>query len=451
MKKRKKLIIIGLIILVILIVAVISIFNLVIFIDRKIGVHTFTIVKNDGKTIIAAINENNNSFESNLDNVIIKDANYNEIDKNNIKIGDYIYLYIKEGDYSYSDNTTYYCKVCSIDDKKISIETPGWYFYSFNVDDSNIKDINGNKITSNDLKIGDTIKVININPEYVYDTAMVYEGFPASSISNVKSIKVIDTDEEAKVGLENRNMVAIKKAFIAGVNEDNIYVVDSENQNLLYQVSFEKEGNIGFEVGQEVMIYFNGKTSSTGKNGISEIKNVGKIEIIDNSLNHLISNDILKKFYTNFDNVEVNVENITNTGITFTITDKNDIKYNLGNNCAMFRNVAEKPSNEPIIGEDGSMSMPAYEGDKWQELSKVSDTIENKANIENIGENTKRITFDWSNIYGTLKSGEYRFVLGDIEVKSNYLVIRNNIESISAKFEVDDNGKISDVEIEKGF
>ena len=449
MKKRTKRIIL---VTILLILAIIAIFSLTVFLNKKIGVHTFTIVKNDGNTIIAAINENNNSFESNLDNVIIKDNNFNEMDKNNIKIGDYIYLYIKNGDYYYSDNTTYYCKVSSIDDKKISVETPGWYFYSFNVDGANIKDINGNKITSNDLKIGDTIKVININPEYIYDTAMVYEGFPASSIYDVKSIKIIDTDEETKESLENRNMVATKKAFVAGVNKDNIYVVDSENQNVLYQVSFSKEGNIGFKVGQEVMIYFNGKTSSTGKNGIYEIQNVGKIEIIDNSLNHLISNDILKKFYTTYDNVEVKIESLTNTGITFTITDKNDIKYNFNNNCAMFKNVAEKPSNQPIIGEDGSISIPAYEGDKWQELSKVSDAVENKANIENIDENTKRITYDWSNIYGPLKSGEYRFVLGDIELDSNYLVIYgNNKENISIKFILDNNGKVTEYDINKGY
>lgn len=448
MKKRTKKIIIG---FLLLLIAIIAIFSLVIFLDKKIGVHTFTIVKNDGNTIIAAINENNNSFESNLDNVIIKDANFNEIDKNNVKVGDYIYLYIKEGDYYFCDNTTYYCRVTSKDDKKISIETPGWYFYSFKVDNAKIKDIKGNKITSTDLKIGDTIKVININPEYIYDTAMVYEGFPASSIYDVKSIKIIDTDEETKESLENRNMVATKKAFVAGVNKDNIYVVDSENQNLLYQVSFSKEGNIGFKVGQEVMIYFNGKISSTGKNGISEIQNVGKIEIIDNSLNHLISNDILKKFYTTYDNVEVKIESLTNTAITFTITDKNDIKYNFNNNCAMFKNVAEKPSNEPIIGEDGSISMPAYEGDKWQELLKVSDTVENKANIEIIDENTKRYTYDWSNIYGILKGGEYRFILGDIQVNSEYLVITgNDKETISVKFTVDDNEKVSDCEIYKG-
>ena len=451
MKKRKKKLLIGFSLLFVFIIAVILVLNLAAFIDMKIGVHTLTIVKNNGKSIIAAINENNNSFRSNLENVILKDSNFNEIDKNNVKVGDYIYLYIKQGDYYFCDNTTYYCKVSSIDDKKISVETPGWHFYSFNVDGVKIKDINGNKITSNDLKIGDTIKIININPEYTYDIAMVYEGFPASSISDVKSIRVIDTDEDVSAVLENRNMSALKKAIVAEVNKDNIYVVDSENQNLLYQVSFAKEGNIGFKVGQEVAIYFNGKESVTTKNGIIGLENVGKIEIINNNTNYLIPEDILKKFYTTFDNVDVNVENITNTGITFTITDKNDIKYNLNNNCALFRNVAEKPSNEPIIGEDGSMTIPAYEGDKWQELSKISDDIENKVNIENIDENTKRYTYDWSKIYGTLKSGEYKFVLGNIEIESNYLVIRNNIENISVEFELDDNGKISDVEIEKNI
>lgn len=449
MKKRTKRIII---VTILLIFAIIAIFSLTVFLYEKIGINTMTIVENDGDNIIYGANKFGQGGTFNFKDIILMDLNLNEIDKNSVKVGDNIYLYIKS-DYRYfCNNTAYYSKVEAIDNNSISVEIPGWYFYSFNIDGANIKDINGNKITSSDLKIGDTIKVININPEYVYDMAMVYEGFPASSISNVKSIKIIDTDEETKESLENRNMVAIKKAFVAGVNKENIYVVDSENQNLLYQVSFSKEGNIGFEVGQEVMIYFNGKTSSTGKNGISEIQNVGKIEIVDNSLNHLIPNDILKNFYTTYDNVEVKIESLTNTGITFTITDKNDIKYNFNNHCAMFKNVAEKPSYEPIIGEDGSISIPAYEGDKWQELSKVSDAVENKANIENIDENTKRITYDWSNIYGPLKSGEYRFVLGDIEVDSNYLVIDgNNKENISIKFILDNNGKVTEYNIDKGY
>lgn len=448
MKKRTKRIII---VSVLLIFAIIAIFSLTVFLYEKIGIHTITIVENDGDNIVYAGSKKGVSYKFELDNVIFRDANLNEIDKTNVNVGDYIYLYIKDGYYNYCDNTTYYCKVNSIENNNISVEMPEWYFYSFSTENVKIKDINGKEINSSELKTGDTIKVINIYPKYITDLAMTFEGFSASSIYDVKSIKIIDTDEETKASLENRNIVAIKKAFVAGVNKENIYVVDSENQNLLYQVSFSKEGNIGFGVGQEVMIYFNGKTSSTRKNGISEIKNVGKIEIVDNSFNHLISNDILKKFYTTYDNVDVKIESLTNTEITFTVTDKNAIKYNFNNNCAMFKNVSEKPSNEPIIGEDGSMSMPAYEGDKWQELSEVSETVENKANIENIDENTKRITYDWSNIYGQLKSGEYRFVLGDIKVESNYLVIRNNIENISVEFELDDNGKISDIEIEKGF
>ena len=448
MKKRTK-IIIG--IFVLLVILGIIIYSLTIYLKVKIGVHTLTIVENDGKTIIAALNEYDNSFQTSLDNVILKDTKFNDIDKNNVKVGDYIYLCIKKGDDYFCDNTTYYCKVSSIDNNRISIVTPEWHFYSFNVDGVKIKDINGKKITSNDLKIGDTIKVININLENDDGTILMYERFSLSKISNVKKIEAVDNDIKEKEYLENRNMVALKKAIIAGVNQDSLYVVDSENQNLLYQVAFAKEGNIGFKVGQEVAIYFNGKESFTNKNGIMGFENVGKIEITNSNTNYLIPEDILKKFYTTFDNVDVNVENITNKGITFTITDKNNVKYNLKNNCALFRNIANKPSNEPIIGEDGSMTIPGYEGDKWQELAEISDDIENTANIQNIDENTNRYTYNWSNIYGNLKSGEYRFVLGDIKVESNYLVIRNNIENISVEFELDNNGKISDVEIEKGF
>ena len=452
MKNKKKRLIIGLIVLLILIIIFIAILNLIIFIDKKIGIHVFTIVKNDGNTIIAAVDENNNSFVSSLNNVIIKDLDFNEIDKNNVSVGDYIYLYIKNGDYYYCDNTTYYCKVTSIDDKDISIETPGWHYYSFNVDDANIKDINGNTINLEDLKIGETIKVININSKYTFDNAMIYEEFPASTIFNVKSIEIVDNDNKVKEDLEKRNMVAMKKAFVAGVNKDNIYVVDSENSDLLYEVSYAKEGNIGFEVGQEVEIYFNGRTSVIGKNGIMGIKYVEKIENYDKNSNYIIPNSILKKFYTTFDNVEVNIENLTNARITFNVTDKNDLKYSFNNNCTIFKNVAEQPSSEPIISENGSTSISGYQGDKWQELSKISDNIENKADIENIDESTKKISYDWSNIYGFLGSGEYRFVFGDIQTESNYLVIvGNNRENISVKFTLKDNGEISKFEINKGY
>ncbi len=448
MKKRTKKIII---VTILLIIAIILIFNLIVYLDSKIGIDTYTVFNVYDNKIVKLAVPTEYEVNYNLNDVIVKDLNLKQLDLNKVNVGDYIYLYIKEKSYSYyCTSSNYYCKVNAISNNSIDVEIQDWRYYSFDSENTTIKDINGNKISAEDLKKGDTIKVFNINPKYTPSIVSLFEGYSEDTIYDVKSAKIIGRDDETIKKIDNRNFVAIKEAFVAGVNKDNIYVVDSENQNLLYQVSFAKEGNIGFKVGQEVMIYFNGKDSSTGNNGISEIQNVGKIEIIDSSSNHLISNDILKKFNTTFNNVEVNVENITNTGITFTITDKNDIKYNFDNNYDIFKNVAEKPSNEPIIGEDGSMSMPAYEGDKWQELFKVSDNIENKANIENIDENTKRYTFDWSNIYGPLKSGEYRFVLGDIEVKSNYLVIRNNIESISAKFEVDDNGKISDLEIEKG-
>ena len=448
MKKSKKITIVC----ILLIIVIILIFNLIVYLNKKIGIGTYTVFDvYDNKTVKLAV-PTEYEYNYNLDDVIVKDLNLKQLDLNKVNVGDYIYLYIKEDQYSYyCTNSNYYCKVNAISNNSIEVEIQNWRYYSFNAENTTIKDINGNKISAEDLKKGDTIKVFNINPKYIPAIVSIFEGYSEDTIYDVKSVKIIGKDDETIKKIDNRNFVAIKEAFVAGVNKDSIYVVDSENQNLLYEVLFAKEGNIGFEVGQEVMIYFNGKTSSTGKNGISAIQNVGKIEIIDNSLNHLISNDILKKFNTTYDNVDVKIESLTNTGITFTITDKNDIKYNFNNNCAIFKNIAEKPSNEPIIGDDGSISMPAYEGDKWQELSKMTNNVENKVNIEIIDENTKRIKFDWLNIYGTLKSGEYRLVFGNIQVNSGYLVITgNDKETISVKFTVGNDGEISDFEINKG-
>src|SRR5699024_9405494 len=108
-----------------------------------------------------------------------------------------------------------------------------WQFYSFNAENINIKDINGNQISTSDLKLGDKLRVINIVPEVIPAIAETFEGYSSSTIYDVKNIKIVGTDQETKEKLENRNMIAIKKAIIAGVNKDNLYVLDSENQNLL--------------------------------------------------------------------------------------------------------------------------------------------------------------------------------------------------------------------------
>ena len=365
--------------------------------------------------------------------------------------GRYNALFLKEDKYNFSGNTTYYCKVNSIDSNQINVEMPEWEFYSFFTENVKIKDINGNKIDSSNLKVGDTIEVININPKYTADIAQTYEGSSCSSIYDVKSIKVIETDEKTKEKLANRNMLAIKTAIVAVVDDDYLCVVDSQNQNLLYNVYYPEEGNRDFEIGQEIKIYFNGKSISSGRNGIAELRNVGKIEIIDNA-NHLISDEILKRFNTTYDNVEVSIENLTNTELIFTITDNNDIKYEFASKFYLSKYIAEKTDKNLIENDDGSIIILPYDGDKWQLIYETPNDMENVAATETIDENSTRWTFDWSKVYGSLESGEYRFVMGDAcDEPNSFLTNGYDKEIISVKFTIDDNGQVIDYEVNKGY
>ena len=235
----------------------------------------------------------------------------------------------------------------------------------------------------------------------------------------------------------------IKKAIIVGVNKNSLCVIDSENNELLYEVYFSDEGNIGFEPGQEILIYFNGKSLIGGMNGINYLGSVGKIEITGNEYNELVTADVLKKFYTNFDNVDVSIDNLTTEEITTTVTDDNYIKYNFTNNFSLQKNIAIKPSKPAIQTEPtDNMVLGAYTGDEWQELTKVSDSdLKNVVNIEQLDENTTRISCNWKDVYESLGSGEYRFFMEGTDEK----------EKISIRFTVNDNGKISDVNISKGY
>ena len=448
MKKRTKILII---VSILLVFAIIGIFSLVIYLDRKIGVHTFTIAEISDKLIYAGNIFGGANYSYEFDEVILQDEDLNEIDKTSVNLGDYVYLFLKEDKYNFSGNTTYYCKVNSIDSNQINVEMPEWEFYSFFTENVKIKDINGNKIDSSNLKVGDTIEVININPKYTADIAQTYEGSSCSSIYDVKSIKVIETDEKTKEKLANRNMLAIKTAIVAVVDDDYLCVVDSQDQNLLYNVYYPEEGSRDFEIGQEIKIYFNGKSISSGRNGIAELRNVGKIEIIDNA-NHLISDEILKRFNTTYDNVEVSIENLTNTELIFTITDNNDIKYEFASKFYLSKNIAEKTDKNLIENDDGSIIILPYDGDKWQLIYETPNDMENVAATETIDENSTRWTFDWSKVYGSLESGEYRFVMGDAcDEPNSFLTNGYDKEIISVKFTIDDNGQVIDYEVNKGY
>ena len=78
----------------------------------------------------------------------------------------------------------------------------------------------------------------------------------------------------------------------------------------------------------------------------------------------------------------------------------------------------------------------------WQEVNKISDISSESTeetltyNLPDINENTNYLVegrkFNWSNLYGSLDEGKYRFVLSD-----------DNTQIITILFQIDNNGKIS--------
>lgn len=108
MKKRTKILII---VSILLVFAIIGFFSLVIYLDRKIGVHTFTIAEISDKLIYAGNIFGGANYSYEFDEVILQDEDLNEIDKTSVNLGDYVYLFLKEDKYNFSGNTTYYCKV----------------------------------------------------------------------------------------------------------------------------------------------------------------------------------------------------------------------------------------------------------------------------------------------------------------------------------------------------
>lgn len=166
----------------------------------------------------------------------------------------------------------------------------------------------------------------------------------------------------------------------------------------------------------------------------------------------MISNDVLKRFYTSYDNVNINIDNLTNTGLKLTVTDNNNIKYEFENKFYLSKNVAEKSEQTAVEKDNGSIIIFPGKGDEWQELSKISNDVENTGTAELVDENATRWTIDWSNIYGTLGSGEYRFVLGNAGDNPNDFTTNGyDKEIISVKFTIDDNGQVVDDEVSKGY
>lgn len=178
-------------------------------------------------------------------------------------------------------------------------------------------------------------------------------------ISMGQGIFGIEEKYREDYGTENDNTVATTKAVVVKVNENSLLVSDTENMNLLYSVGIKNFKNIEFKKGQEILIYHSGDIMESYP---AQFGNVGKIEIIEKKSNQEIPDDIIRFCYNTTDDVNVSVNKFTRTGITLTITDKNELPYKYSHSYK----INKKVRNENYtgvgqkIGEDTENSTSGF-------------------------------------------------------------------------------------------
>ena len=176
-------------------------------------------------------------------------------------------------------------------------------------------------------------------------------------------------------------------AVVVKANERTLAVMDIQDKSLAY-VSYAKEGNIGFKQGQEVAIYFDGMIQESYP---AVISGVNKIEITKEKSDVQISENALRWFCNSKDKLSVKIEELTKNGISFIITDSNEVRcqYDYTSNFRMRKKV-----------DSGNT-------DVWENIQKVSNK---PIKLENYVEDSKdakqtsiKNSCNWTEVYGELK------------------------------------------------
>ena len=149
-------------------------------------------------------------------------------------------------------------------------------------------------------------------------------------------------------------------AVVVKVYENSLGVMGIRNVKGIINVGFTDEGNIGFKEGQEVLMYFNGEILESYP---PQLGKVGKIKITKEKSDATIQDDILRYYNSSYNNVNINVSELTSKGLTITIIDTNELPYDYSNTKYA---IYKKVRNENYtgigykIGEDTENSTAGY-------------------------------------------------------------------------------------------
>ena len=148
----------------------------------KYSEYTCTIVEiNDNKIIARAI-QSKETHPISFDDKSFKITSGNYINLQDLKVGDEIILH---------EEANIPCVIEEINNNYINVVYS--VYYSFSFENASIKEIDGNKINASDLKINDTICVLNRkNKNDTIDLAHIYkDNSQLKYLYDVKLIKVV--------------------------------------------------------------------------------------------------------------------------------------------------------------------------------------------------------------------------------------------------------------------
>lgn len=168
-----------------------------------------------------------------------------------------------------------------------------------------------------------------------------------------------------------------------------------------------------FERGQEIEIYYDGVITETYP---GKITNVSSYKILKEKSDIEIPEEVKKRYDNSTTNVMVYVRNISNEKLEFRILDTNEISYKYDFECSLSKKNEEKNGFEKIESI-GNISM----GDMIEIVDSTAGHLDMEGKI------------DWNNMYGTLETGEYQFVLKNKENEIHF-------ETIEFNFTVEENG-----------
>lgn len=397
MKKKTKIIIL----VVAIIIIALGLWG--IYLITNFDEHTLVITKIDGELITAKSTYlSESSFP--LEDQNITNADGKTITISEIKAGDIINIINGDITYTYLVN--------KIENNMITAKMKKMEYYDFWLKDANIKNSKGHKIYASDLKVGDTIQVINKKEKITTDLAESIDGYSGSTISNVTSVKVLDKKLEEYDEIPQSNMIAKKSAIVVKSGEYEMLVMGIDDTNELFSVNYPHNNTTNFEQGQEVLIYFDGNIAESYP---AQINGAGKIEVLKGKNDIKIPDEILRYCYNSKDKITFDISKLTSTGISFTITDKNQIHYDFSSNEYTINKKneeVEKKINHNNNLEENTVAgyNPDVDGILWEELPTISsikcdDTvIENEERENGI---TKKI-LNWSKLYGELKERKIR-------------------------------------------